>query len=132
MAARATSPIPPTVTKIVVLLLLGERSAAPRVTGGTLVEVVASGGSAELSTSTGSSTAATLMMPSEGIALISVGDLSPLPPHRGRHAGQLGHVGDARRADQAAVVVQVGLHDVDSAVGDHPAEAPFAVLLFAA
>ncbi len=36
-----------------------------------LVEVVASGGSAEISTSTGSSTAATLMMPSEGIALIS-------------------------------------------------------------
>lgn len=71
MTARATSPIPLTITKIVVLSLLGEMSAAPRVTGGGLFEVVASGGSAELSTSTGSSTAATLMRPSEGIALIS-------------------------------------------------------------
>ena len=57
---------------------------------------------------------------------------------RARHVGSaeqtggVGHPRDPHRSDEAAVVVQVGLDDVDAAVGDHPAEAVLAELLLAA
>ena len=51
---------------------------------------------------------------------------------RAKQTGRVGHPGNPHRADEAAVVVQVGLDDVDAPVGDHPAEAVLAELLLAA
>ena len=50
---------------------------------------------------------------------------------RAEHTRRVRHPGDPHRADEAAVVVQVGLDDVEAAVGDHPAEPVLAGLLLA-
>src|SRR5207244_2229961 len=50
---------------------------------------------------------------------------------RGRHLRQLRHPRDSQGTDQAAVVEQIGLHDIANAIGNGPAEAPLAVFLLA-
>ena len=57
----------------------------------------------------------------------------PRPRHvrRAEHPRLVRHPGDPHRADEAAVVVQVGLDDVHAPVGDHPAEPVLAELLLA-
>ena len=43
----------------------------------------------------------------------------------------LGHPGDSHRSNEAAMIVQIGLNNIEAAVGDCPAEAGFAEFLLA-
>src|SRR5262245_17895788 len=52
--------------------------------------------------------------------------------HGRRHLRDLRHPRYAYRPDHPSVIVQVRLHNIYAAVGDHPPEAPVAVLLLSA
>ena len=48
-----------------------------------------------------------------------------------RHSSQFGHSRNARRANKPPVIMQIGLNNIHTAIGNHPSKSPVAELLFA-